>query len=108
MTNGLGCATEVINPNAIVCIKQQGCDLMIATSPGSSGAGVSGTPTIGPLGNFTNADITQGTQSRSGCVGAWDKVKSQLTITCGSNGVTCDAVNTQCCSITLIPHTGGC
>jgi hypothetical protein len=97
-----------INTNAVVCIKQQGCDLMIETSAASSGAGVSGDPTIGPLGNFANADITQGTESRMGCVGVWDKTKSQLTIICGATGTVCDASNSQCCAITLTPRSGGC
>jgi hypothetical protein len=90
-----------------VCIKQSGCDLMITTSAQSSGPGVSGTSTIDPLGGFTNGAIKEGTTQRTGCLGVWDQTKSELTIACGGNPG-CVAANTQCCSITLVPHQGGC
>jgi hypothetical protein len=100
---------EGINTSATVCIKQVGCDITIATAPGSAGPGVSGDTAIGPLGGIMGANITQGTSMRSGCIGVWDPVKRELRITCGSTTLTCsDPMNTQCCTVILSPHTGGC
>jgi hypothetical protein len=101
---GLGCTTEGINLAATVCIRQSTCGLTISTASG--GAGLSGSATIDSAGDFANAAIVQGSSTRGGCIGTYDEVSKQLTVTCGGTAP-CGAANGQCCEVVLTPKSGG-
>lgn len=90
---GVGCGD--LSSTAPQCIQQVGCSISFISNPASAPRALNGSTTIGADGSFTNAVVTEGTSSRSGCTGTWDANSQTLTVDCGGTG------SSQSCSAAL-------
>jgi hypothetical protein len=102
---GAGCGDLDTSPKE--CIKSTGvaCEYSFVAEQGLASKAVEGTVTVGPLGDFANGTITEGSgPARTGCVGVWKPGTSAqnpatMTIDCGGVGTS------QSCRV-ILTRTG--
>lgn len=96
--SGAGCGDTSSSPTE--CITQNQCTITLDFG-GGSGKALKGTTPIKSDGSFDNAQIEEGSTTRTGCIGTWDEQTSTLTVDCGGTS------STQSCIATLT-RTGTC
>jgi hypothetical protein len=90
---GAGCGN--IAPAGNGCITQTACTITLMFGGAAGLNAVSGTTEIATDGSIADATLMEGSQSRSGCTGAWDAASAKLTLDCGGTDTT------QSCRATL-------
>jgi hypothetical protein len=97
---GAGSGCSDLNAGAPQCIREgtQGlCGIEFRSNPsGGVSPAVTGSALLQPNGSLGNAQLTLGTQDRSGCTAKWASASSTLTIDCGGMD------SSQSCVVALV------